>query len=246
MRHGRLTASRDTREVGVGSRLTADRVATFYQRNLHRFARGHLVDLGCGKVPLYGAYRAFVDSVTCVDWPQSAHLTAHLDHQVDLGGPLPFGDATFQTVLLSDVLEHVPTPELLWAEIARVLAPGGHVLMNIPFLYGIHESPHDYGRYTEFALRRFVQRAGLTIIELNPVGGSQHVLADVLAKHLSHIPWIGTLAATAIQALIAALDRTDFGNRLMQKTAVNFPLGYFMVAARPDSNFYLSTSEYSL
>jgi SAM-dependent methyltransferase len=231
-RGGRLAASRDRAEVGLGSRLVTDRVAALYEQHLPRFARGRLIDLGCGKAPLYGSYRPLVDEVTCVDWAQSAHASPYLDREVDLNQTLPFDDAAFDVVLLSDVLEHVPAPQRLWCEVARLLAPGGHALVNVPFLYGVHEAPHDYGRYTEFALRRFAAEAGLAVPVLVPVGGSLHVLADLLAKHFAHLPLFGAPLASAAQGLVALLDRSAWGRRFAERTGARFPLGYFMVAER--------------
>lgn len=233
LRRGRLQASRDRAEVGVGSRLVSDLVAAFYQDALPRHARGRLADLGCGKAPLYGTYRPLVSSVTCIDWPQSVHASPYVDLPADLGRPLPLPDASFDTVILSDVLEHVPEPQALVGEIARLLAPGGTLLLNLPFLYGVHEAPHDYGRYTEHALRRFAQRAGLQVLQLQPLGGSLHVMADLLAKHLAHLPLAGGLLASAVQGVVALADRFAWGRRLAQATGARFPLGYCMVAGKP-------------
>ena len=232
-RRGRLRASRDTAQVGIGSRLISDLVAAAYDRHLPQYARGRLIDLGCGTAPLYGAYRGLVDSVVCVDWANSPHAALYLDSEVDLNGPLPFDAAAFDTLILSDVLEHVAEPAGLWREMARVIAPGGHALINVPFLYGIHEAPHDYARYTEHALRRHAQQAGLTVRLLEPIGGSLHVLADLMAKHLAHVPLVGGLLASAVQAPVALLDRFGLGRRIVARTATHFPLGYFMVAERP-------------
>jgi SAM-dependent methyltransferase len=233
LRRGAWRASRNVQEVGVGSRLISDRIAALYQTHLPRHARGHLVDLGCGKVPLYGMYKTLVQRVSCVDWPESPHGNLHVDEAVDLSQRLPFSDGSFDTVILSDVLEHVPEPTTLWAEMARVLAPSGRVILNVPFLYGIHEAPHDHARYTEFALRRFAQHSGLEVMTLLPVGGSLHVLADLLAKHLAHGPVLGAALASGVQAVVSVLDRTALGRKLMLRTAPHFPLGYFMVAAKP-------------
>jgi SAM-dependent methyltransferase len=231
-RQGAWRASGDVQEVGVGSRLISNRIAALYQQQLPAHARGRLVDLGCGKAPLYGMYKSLTTSVTCVDWPQSPHGDLHVDQACDLAGRLPFADGSFDTIVLSDVLEHVHSPEPLWAEMARVLAPGGRLVLNVPFLYGIHEAPHDHARYTEFALRRFAQRSGLEVMTLLPVGGSLHVLADFLAKHLAHLPLLGAVAAQGLQAAVGWLDGTALGQRLLAKTAPHFPLGYFMVAAK--------------
>ena len=230
---GRWRASRDPRQTGVGSRLVADLVVARYDAALAHYARGRLSDLGCGKVPLYGAYRGLVSSVVCVDWAASPHGGLHLDCEADLGRPLPFADASFDTLILSDVLEHVPAPEALWRELARLLASGGHLLLNVPFLYGLHEEPHDYYRYTAFALRRFAAAAGLEVVRLDAVGGSVEVWADLLAKHLAQVPLAGHVLAAALQAAVGAFGRSAPGRRLAALTGAKFPLGYFMVCRRP-------------
>ena len=50
---GRLRGSRNRQELGIASRLIADTVAGFYDQNIPKYCRGRLIDLGCGKVPLY-------------------------------------------------------------------------------------------------------------------------------------------------------------------------------------------------
>ena len=229
---GHLRASTDRAHVGVGSRLVADSVAGWYEVLLPTYARGRLADLGCGTVPLYAAYRDHVEEVICVDWPQSPHRVSHVDVTADLNRPLPFADSQFDTLVLSDVLEHVAEPNLLWAEMARVLRPGGYLLLNVPFLYGVHEAPHDYYRYTRHALARFAAACGLETVLLEPVGGSVAVLSDLTAKHLAHVPLVGTGLAIALQAVARWLSRTALGRRLELRTAEHFPIGYVMVVRR--------------
>lgn len=233
VRGGRLRASRDTAHLGVGSRLVADAVAARYDALLPLHARGRLLDLGCGHVPLYAAYRPHVGSVTCVDWAQSLHANPFLDHLVDLNGALPFAEGSYDTVVLSDVLEHLPEPQPLLREIARVLVPGGRLLMNLPFLYRIHEAPHDYARYTAFALRRYLEAAGLQVLELQPVGGSLAVFADLLGKHLEQAGAPGRWLAAALAGAATALLRRGPLARADRASAEAFPLGYFVVAERP-------------
>ena len=140
-RKGRLRASRDPKEVGVGSRLIADITARLYDEHIKDNAKGRLIDLGCGKVPLFEAYKDYVTDNVCVDWENTLHKNPYLDVECDLTKRLPFGDAEFDTVVLSDVLEHIPQPELVWHEIARIMRSGGRLLMNVPFYYWIHERP---------------------------------------------------------------------------------------------------------
>ncbi|HYD43301.1 MAG TPA: class I SAM-dependent methyltransferase [Anaeromyxobacter sp.] len=233
LRRGKLEASRDRGEVSVGSRLIADAIAAQYGTKLPRYARGRLVDLGCGKVPLYEAYRDLVTEVVCVDWANTPHQSPFLDRTVDLDGPLPWDAERFDTAILSDVLEHVQRPEHLLQEVARILSPGGRLLLNVPFLYAIHEAPHDYYRYTEFALRRMVELCGLRLVELEALGGGAQVLADLTAKLLLRFGLLGRPVAAFVQWYAGMLLRTRRGRRRAARSARRFPLGYFLVVEKP-------------
>lgn len=186
--------------------------------------------MGCGKAPLFGAYRQFTTDVQCIDWVNSLHGSDYLDKTCDLTGTIPYPDGSFDTILLSDVLEHLPEPMNCWREMNRLLAPGGKVLLNVPFYYQVHEEPHDYYRYTEFALRRFAESSGFEVVRLEAIGGAVEVLADVVAKLLVH----GKLpsAARAIQYLAWNFSRSGIGSRILRRASKRFPLGYFMIAQK--------------
>lgn len=229
LHRGRLRGSRDARELGIGSRLVSDLVAAQYQAHLPLHARGALLDLGCGKVPLYGAYARHVGEVTCVDWAPGEHI----DLPCDLSQPLPFERDRFDTIILSDVLEHMPEPELLWREMTRVLAPNGKIIMNVPFYYSVHAHPHDYYRYTNFAPERFVKINALELVCLLPIGGIVEIMADLLAKALSKLPLIGPPLAMLTQFVVGGFGRTRLGSRVARVSSRHFPFGYFMIAQRP-------------
>jgi SAM-dependent methyltransferase len=229
---GRLISSRDSREVGVGSRLITDIVASFYDVYIPKFAKGKLIDLGCGKVPLFEAYKDYITDNVCIDWESSLHKNEYLDYECDLNKNLPFSGSEFDTIILSDVLEHIPQPEKLWTEMSRILTLNGKAIINVPFYYWVHEAPHDYYRYSEYALRRFANLSGLKILLLKPIGGTPEILADILAKNLQFVPIIGTIIALAIQYITAAFIRTALGKKLSEKTSQSFPLGYFLVAEK--------------
>jgi len=230
-RNGVLRASRDLRAVSAGSRLNVELVAAFYHRTLPKYARGRLLDLGCGAVPLYEAYRSHVSDIVCVDWEKSAHSSSYVDQTCDLNGALPFEDNSFDTVILSDVLEHLCKPETCWQSMARVTRRGGNVIMNVPFYYPLHEQPFDYFRYTEFALRRFASESGFAVVELDILGGAPEVITDIAAKLLAGRR-LGRNLALALQFLCLGLRHLPGGGNLSKRTAQRFPLGYAMVAER--------------
>lgn len=231
-RRGHLRANRHPAAVNAGSRLMVDLVARAYEQAIPLYARGRLADLGCGAVPLFAAYRNHVTDVVCVDWPASAHSLHHIDLACDLAAGLPFRDRSFDTIVLSDVLEHVAEPRNLWLEMGRILSPSGHLLLNVPFCYWLHETPHDYYRYTEHALRYLASRSGLEILQLIPLGGSMEVQADFLAKHVSQLFWPGRVIAGVLQTAVLQATRSETVRRLSAKSARAFPLGYFLVAVR--------------
>jgi SAM-dependent methyltransferase len=212
--------------------LMTQLVASAYERHLPRHARGRLLDLGCGTVPLYAAYRPLVTEVTCVDWSGNESSARHLDVAHDLNLPLPLPDARYDTVILSDVLEHIRRPEALLAEVARVLAKPGKLLLNVPFFYWLHEQPHDYFRYSEHALRSFVEQAGLKLLLLEGLGGAPEVLADVIGKHVAQVPAVGRLAARALQRSTYAASRWAPLAKALAASNQRFPMAYFLVAEK--------------
>jgi SAM-dependent methyltransferase len=217
-------------EAGSGSWLITRLVAEAYQRHLPDHARGRLIDLGCGQVPLYAAYRELVDEIVCVDWAGSPHALLHVDVAHDLNEALPFPARVFDTVILSDVLEHVREPSRLLAETRRILAPGGKLLLNVPFLYWLHEEPHDYYRYTEHCLRHLLQQAGLRELLIEPLGGGLEVVADVAAKHLDALPLVGPSAGALLQRGAFFAARLAAARVLLEASRERFPLAYFLVA----------------
>jgi len=228
-RRGRLMASRNPAEVMFGSRLMADIVAAHYDKHIPQHAKGRLIDLGCGKVPLFEAYRDYIVENVCVDWHYSMHLNEYLDYTCDLNEQLPFRDGEFDTIILSDVLEHVAEPGHLWREMSRILKTNGKLLANVPFFYWLHEQPHDYYRFTEHALRRFANLSGFQLLVLEPVGGAPEVIADILAKHMQALPLAGDWLALAFQRATQAFVSSTLGEKVSRKTNGSFPLGYFLV-----------------
>src|SRR4029077_560045 len=127
------------------------------------------------------------------------HKNRHLDRELDLTNNLPFRDDEFDTIILSDVLEHIPVPEHLWKEMARILSKNGKIIMNVPVFYWLHEEPYDYYRYTEFALRRFVEISGMRLIQLTSIGGAPEIIADLFAKNILRLPKLGYAASLFTQ-----------------------------------------------
>jgi SAM-dependent methyltransferase len=225
---GRLCPTDNPDELAVGSRVVAQCMGQQYQKALTAYARGKLLDLGCGKVPLYAVYRDLVDEVVCVDWKQSLHDGKHVDVFCDINAELGLERQSFDTIVLSDVLEHIRKPEQLMARIRGLLRDGGSVVVGVPFFYCLHEEPNDFFRYTRFALRSIAEENGYEVCYLEEVGGAFDILADIVGKLSAPVPFFQRIFVKS--ALM--LKRLGLAEKLAERTKQRFPLGYLMVARR--------------
>jgi SAM-dependent methyltransferase len=89
-----------------------------------------------------------------------------LDYECDLTA-VPAPDASFDVILCTEVLEHVPDPAAAIAEMARLLRPGGRVLLTAPLGSFLHQLPyHYYGGYTPEWYRRFLTEKGFAVEQI--------------------------------------------------------------------------------
>lgn len=225
---GSFRTNKDQTKAGIGSRLIGDIQAKNYSKLIKKHAHGILLDLGCGEVPLFKMYKPYVDEIYCTDWPNSNHDLVFLDFKLNLNKPFPISDSTFDTIILTDVLEHISKPELIWYEIARILKIGGKVIIGVPFFHYLHEEPFDYFRYTEFRLRMYCEENNLKVIELYPYGASLEIFFDLISKHIANIKLISYLNYLVGRFLI----NSPIGKKIYLRTSSKFPLGYCLVVQK--------------
>lgn len=161
--------------------------------------RGRLLDVGCGDKPYEHLFRPYVREYIGVEHEATFSETdARSRGKADVlydGARLPFPDASFDVVMSVQVLEHTPRPEALVAEMARVLAPDGLLILSAPFSFRLHEEPHDYFRFSPHGLRELCGRAGLVIEEIHPHGSLWSLLGHKLNSFLAiRVAQIGGVA----------------------------------------------------
>ena len=83
----------------------------------------------------------------------------------------PLATGCADVVLALEVLEHIATPERAIAEIARVLRPGGLLVLTVPFMFGVHDF-RDYQRFTPLGAQEIFRRHGLTLVDTRVRGGT--------------------------------------------------------------------------
>jgi SAM-dependent methyltransferase len=156
---------------------------------------------------------------------------SRLDILADLAR-LPFRCGCFAAAIHIVTLEHVPDPGRVLSEISRTLAPGAPLLAIVPHEWEVHQSPHDYFRFTRHGMAYLLEHAGLTEIEIQPVGGYFRLLGRRLLNGLQFfaggIRWLGFLPAALLLVppglLLPFFDSLDRDR--------NFTLGYICMAKK--------------
>lgn len=143
---------------------------------------GRLLDVGCGAKP----YRSLFAVDTYVGLDIDNEISRQLGSAEYLydGNTFPFADASFDSVLCSQVLEHVFTPDEFLGEIVRVLKPGGRLLLTMPFVWDEHSQPYDYARYSSFGLRALLERQELKIVHHKKLGADASTLFQLANAYL--------------------------------------------------------------
>lgn len=124
---------------------------------------GKTLDVGCGTKP----YERYFNSTEYIGLEVENTINKE-EKSVDIfykGDKIPFSDNEFDSVITSQVLEHVFNPQQFLAEINRVLKSNGKLLLTVPFIWDEHEQPFDYGRYSSFGLKDILEKNGFKIIK---------------------------------------------------------------------------------
>lgn len=105
-----------------------------------------------------------------------------VDLVADLGEVNPFKNGAFDVVVLMNVLEHVYESRNLLKSIARIVAPGGSVVITVPFLLKVHQAPFDFARYTPYFIEKMATDAGLQVESLQGYYDTQYLLNESLGN----------------------------------------------------------------
>lgn len=189
--------------------------------------RGRVLDYGCASMPYRGFFESDVEYVGA-DFP--GNPVASLELEPD--GTVPAGDASFDVVVSTQVLEHTEEPRRHLSECMRVLRPGGQLLLSTHGVYHYHPDPGDYWRWTCAGLRLEVERAGFDVARFEGVFG----LAAVGLQLLQHAIWVRlwriprAALALVMQGLVALADRLESQSSRDRDAGV-----FALIATKPET-----------
>jgi SAM-dependent methyltransferase len=208
-----------------------------------KLAAGALVlDAGAGDQPyreFFGHCRYESADFQLVDKPY-----AKSTYVCDLAR-IPVENERFDAVVFNQVMEHLPDPLRVLHELNRIMKPQGVMICTAPLFYEEHEKPYDFYRYTQFAWRHLLERAGFRIERLDWVEGYFGTLGYQLSCAARFLPVkpgdvipgvLGFLALPLVlvmkggfRILAEICQRIDERHR---STARGFPKNYLVIARK--------------
>lgn len=137
-----------------------------------QYLKGHMLNAGCGNRDI-GAYLRSVGTEKSTNYDIVSGLP---DAVIGPLEAMPFCDGQFDSALCNAVLEHVVSAAAVVKELFRVIRPGGHAVLAVPFLQPYHECPLDRRRYTGEGLAAVSEQAGFKVVTVLPVHSAAQTL----------------------------------------------------------------------
>jgi SAM-dependent methyltransferase len=184
-------------------------------------AHGRLLDLGCGNKPYEKMFAGHVSEHIGCDVVQSS------DNRVDficLATKLPFEDASFDTVICTQVIEHVADHRAMLSEAFRVLKNNGVLILSGPMYWPLHEEPYDFFRFTEHGFKYLLEDVGFGKIEVLNEGGKWALCGQVLIHTIQGTRLYRGFVIRAINHIFAYLDD--------RRPVRSNPMNYVVVARK--------------
>ncbi|MCZ7355843.1 MAG: class I SAM-dependent methyltransferase [Candidatus Methanoperedens sp.] len=148
-----------------------------------------MLDVGCGTKPYRKVFVDVVKEHIGIDYPSS--ISANKENKnveiYSILPHLPFKNETFDTVLATEVLEHVSEPSAAFSEINRILKKNGVLILTAPQCWGLHETPQDYYRYTKFGLKYLSEKNSFEVIYIKPLGGFFSLIGQRLSSFIFYL-----------------------------------------------------------
>jgi len=154
-------------------------------------AHGVLLDVGCGLKPYEKFFAPYVKKYYGTEYsPESGFRGNRADVAGDASA-MPFASESVDTILCTEVLEHVAHPEKVIEEFARILKPDEIIITTAPFFYPIHDS-FDFFRYTDEGIAVIMRRHGLEIEKIEPLSGTGLTVALMFNFYLFDLGFMWT------------------------------------------------------
>jgi SAM-dependent methyltransferase len=157
------------------AKITRQNILEVLKESASNYAKGSLIDMGCGMKPYENIFQPYVASYFGIDYPTFAEANYKEMTKADLFidcTDTKLNNESFDTLLCTQVIEHIFETEKFIRECYRLLKKNGIGIFTIPFVYQSHAEPYDYFRFTKYSLEKLFSNAGFFIESIRPLEGS--------------------------------------------------------------------------
>lgn len=199
-----------------------------------------LLDAGAGE----GRYRKFCQHLTYVAQDFSSYdgkgdtsglqtgSWSYVPDQIisDISS-IPVATASFDAILCTEVLEHIPEPISALKEFSRILKPNGHLIMTAPVACLTHMAPYFfYSGFSRYWYEKFLQECGFEILELVPNGNYFSYVAQEVTRIgsisesylLKKLSFYERVLVMCLRQLLFRLSKNDSGDRSSELVCFGF------------------------
>ena len=137
----------------------------FVKRVSKQYSGNMILDFGCGSKPYEKLFlhKTYIGCDIYISGHENNDKRADVYYDSHI---LPFEAESFDTILSTQVLEHVEEFDKIFQELIRVLKAGGVLILTVPFCFEEHEKPFDFRRFTSFGIRKLFEDNGIELLEI--------------------------------------------------------------------------------
>jgi SAM-dependent methyltransferase len=171
------------------------------------YIHGDVLDFGAGKGKQKALALKHGKTYTSLDI--EPHPSVDIVGDV-LNPPIP--DNSYDTIISTQVMEHVRKPWIMAQQIERILKPGGISIVTAPFITPFHADPHDYFRYTEMGMKSLFEDVGMEILLCTKHGGWWSCVGEIVKQKFcspyKKRTWLRSRIVNAMESMFRILDKT--------------------------------------
>ena len=142
-------------------------------------------------------------------------------------------ESTYDAVFMIEVLEHVRDSRLVPDQLYHTLKDGGRLFLSTPFIFPLHERPHDYYRYTRYGLVAMFEN--FHELEIQPRNNWVEALLVLPARMFKEKTLRGRIVGTVFVTLALVLQPVAW---LLGRILPNdyITSGYLLSAKKPSKS----------
>jgi len=173
-----------TPRIHKGAYFVIKHLQKFIESSINQYVKAGstIADVGCGEQPMRPLIKEKGGQYIGIDVSQNSQNNVDI---VCSATSIELADNSVDNILCTEVIEHIPDIDKVFSELTRILRSDGYIILTCPFLYFLHEEPHDFNRPTPHLIQHMADKYSLRVVKLEKTGNEIEVICTVFDSILS-------------------------------------------------------------